>query len=228
MRSRRVAATICLLAVLLAVSLSPVVLGQGKYCGSKKSDVYHYPSCRYVDQIKPENLIWFKDEYDAVAKGYRPCQVCKPPLPGQVVTTTATTRTSTHTSVVSTTSTTRASTYTSISTAGTSSWFSRTESSTLTAGTATSSQATPTTSDAKTSTQSIYTSSQVTFPPPSTPRTSIEATSTSGTASPTTPHTTTSPSLDYSTLGAGLVLGVLVSLIGLGMSRKRVRVRRSL
>jgi len=51
----------------------------GKYCGSSKSDVYHYPSCSYVKQIKPENLIWFVDEKDAKNRGYRPCKVCKPP-----------------------------------------------------------------------------------------------------------------------------------------------------
>jgi len=53
--------------------------GAGKYCGSKKSNVYHYPNCRYVGQILPENLIWFVDEKDAKSRGYRPCKVCNPP-----------------------------------------------------------------------------------------------------------------------------------------------------
>ncbi|MBO3808290.1 MAG: zinc dependent phospholipase C family protein [Candidatus Brockarchaeota archaeon] len=52
---------------------------KGKYCGSKNSDVYHYPTCRYVQQIKPEDLVWFTDECDASSKGYRPCKVCNPP-----------------------------------------------------------------------------------------------------------------------------------------------------
>lgn len=51
----------------------------GKFVGSKKSDVYHRPSCHYVDNIKPENKIWFKSSAEAKAKGYRPCKVCKPP-----------------------------------------------------------------------------------------------------------------------------------------------------
>ena len=51
----------------------------GKFVGSKKSDVYHYPSCRYVKQILPENIIWFTSVEDARAHGYRPCKVCKPP-----------------------------------------------------------------------------------------------------------------------------------------------------
>jgi len=70
-----------------------IVFSQGKYCGSIKSDVYHYPWCHYVAQIKPENLIWFVDEYDAVSKGYRPCKVCNPPYPGQQTVTQTTTHT---------------------------------------------------------------------------------------------------------------------------------------
>lgn len=49
------------------------------FVGSKKSDVYHYPNCRYVKMIKPENIIWFTSVEDARAHGYRPCKVCKPP-----------------------------------------------------------------------------------------------------------------------------------------------------
>lgn len=52
---------------------------QGQYCGSKNSDVYHYPSCTYAKKIKPENLIWFIDENDAKSQGYRPCKKCNPP-----------------------------------------------------------------------------------------------------------------------------------------------------
>jgi len=50
-----------------------------KYCGSINSDVYHYPWCSNAKKIKPENLVWFTDEYDAKSKGYRPCKVCNPP-----------------------------------------------------------------------------------------------------------------------------------------------------
>ncbi len=51
----------------------------GMFVGSKKSDVYHYPNCRYVKQILPENIIWFTSVEDARNHGYRPCKVCKPP-----------------------------------------------------------------------------------------------------------------------------------------------------
>jgi micrococcal nuclease len=51
---------------------------QGQYVGSIKSDVFHYPSCFYVDRIKPENIIWFSSREDAFAHGYRPCKKCCP------------------------------------------------------------------------------------------------------------------------------------------------------
>jgi methylphosphotriester-DNA--protein-cysteine methyltransferase len=68
-----------LLLLIIVFGLSVSVFAEGKFCGSRESDKYHYPECRYVKEIKPENLVWFKDEYDAVRQGYRPCQVCKPP-----------------------------------------------------------------------------------------------------------------------------------------------------
>lgn len=51
----------------------------GMFVGSKESDVYHYPNCRYVKKILPENIIWFSSIEDARNHGYRPCKVCKPP-----------------------------------------------------------------------------------------------------------------------------------------------------
>ena len=49
------------------------------YVGSINSDVYHYPWCRYVEQIYPWNKIWFSSSSDARAHDYRPCKVCRPP-----------------------------------------------------------------------------------------------------------------------------------------------------
>ena len=49
------------------------------FVGSKESNVYHYPWCRYVDRIKPENLIYFDTPEEAIAAGYHPCKVCNPP-----------------------------------------------------------------------------------------------------------------------------------------------------
>ncbi len=51
----------------------------GAFVGSKNSNVYHYPSCNYVNSISEQNKVWFSSSADAQAKGYRPCKVCKPP-----------------------------------------------------------------------------------------------------------------------------------------------------
>lgn len=51
----------------------------GKFVGSINSNKYHYPSCRYAKQMKPENEIWFSSSAEARAKGYVPCKGCNPP-----------------------------------------------------------------------------------------------------------------------------------------------------
>lgn len=57
----------------------PSPAAEGVYVGSINSDKYHYPSCRYAQQIHPENEIWFSSATEAQAMGYVPCKVCKPP-----------------------------------------------------------------------------------------------------------------------------------------------------
>lgn len=50
----------------------------GKYIGSKESDKYHLPTCRWAEKITSENQIWFQTEEEAQSVGYEPCGVCKP------------------------------------------------------------------------------------------------------------------------------------------------------
>ncbi len=45
---------------------------------SRRSNVYHRATCRYVRQIKPENLISFPTKAEAERGGYRACKVCRP------------------------------------------------------------------------------------------------------------------------------------------------------
>jgi hypothetical protein len=49
------------------------------YVGSKTSNKYHYPTCKWVKQIKPGRLITFKSVEDARNRRYIPCPACKPP-----------------------------------------------------------------------------------------------------------------------------------------------------
>ena len=66
--------------IVLGLLLSIFTLNAGAYyVGSKNSDVYHYPDCRYVKNIKSGNMIYFDTPEDAVGAGYRSCKVCTPP-----------------------------------------------------------------------------------------------------------------------------------------------------
>lgn len=44
--------------------------------GSKNSDKYHLPACRWAKRIKPENIVCFASTQDAAAKGYQPDKGC--------------------------------------------------------------------------------------------------------------------------------------------------------
>ena len=46
------------------------------YVGSKNSNKYHLPACRWAKNIKPENMVCFKDENEAKLKGYQPDKNC--------------------------------------------------------------------------------------------------------------------------------------------------------
>lgn len=48
------------------------------YCGSRKSNVFHYTTCRYVSQINTENYVTYSSRDAAIDRGKRPCKVCKP------------------------------------------------------------------------------------------------------------------------------------------------------
>ena len=50
-----------------------------EFWASRESNKYHYPTCRYAERIKPENLIIFDSPKEAQEAGYVPCKVCKPP-----------------------------------------------------------------------------------------------------------------------------------------------------
>lgn len=66
------------LAIAVFLLLASVALA-GEFWGSAKSDVYHYPDCRYTKKIDPLYLVKFSSVEEAQDAGYRPCKVCKPP-----------------------------------------------------------------------------------------------------------------------------------------------------
>lgn len=44
--------------------------------GSKNSNKYHLPTCRYAKSIKPENLVCFASAEEAAKRGYQPDTNC--------------------------------------------------------------------------------------------------------------------------------------------------------
>ncbi len=70
-----------ILALVITFVLTSIILAADfKYVGSKKSDKYHYPSCKWAQKIKPENLVTFTSAEEALKAGYVPCKVCRPPM----------------------------------------------------------------------------------------------------------------------------------------------------
>jgi hypothetical protein len=50
-----------------------------EFVGSKTSNKYHYPTCKWVKAISPWKVIKFKSVQEAEKHHYIPCPVCKPP-----------------------------------------------------------------------------------------------------------------------------------------------------
>jgi len=67
---------------------SPPSPGAGaapRYIGSKTSNKYHYPDCKWAKRISPQNLTTFPSVKEAQGKGYISCPGCKPPLTDQTL-----------------------------------------------------------------------------------------------------------------------------------------------
>ena len=48
------------------------------YIASAHSNKFHYPNCRYVNQISENNMVAYSSRDDAIADGKEPCSVCQP------------------------------------------------------------------------------------------------------------------------------------------------------
>lgn len=45
-------------------------------CRSSKKHIYHYPDCRYIKNVEPENRLEFQSTIAAKQTGYAPCSMC--------------------------------------------------------------------------------------------------------------------------------------------------------
>jgi hypothetical protein len=48
------------------------------FIGNESSKVFHYPSCRFVSELKSSNKVVFQSYSEAISQGYKPCGVCQP------------------------------------------------------------------------------------------------------------------------------------------------------
>jgi len=77
MKKIRICISIVILMIFSIVCFS--LAADYKYVGSKSSDKYHFPDCKWAKKISPKNLVTFKTAQEAEKAGYVPCKVCKPP-----------------------------------------------------------------------------------------------------------------------------------------------------
>jgi len=70
-----------LIALILCLSFFAASAISAEFWASKKTNKYHYATCKWALNIKADNLIKFNSPEEAVKAGYVPCKVCKPPLP---------------------------------------------------------------------------------------------------------------------------------------------------
>lgn len=56
------------------------ITGDTQFVASKNSNKYHYTWCKWAQKIKPSNLVEFNSPEKAIAAGYAPCKICKPPI----------------------------------------------------------------------------------------------------------------------------------------------------
>ena len=56
----------------------PESMEGAEYVGSRNSDKFHEPACRWVNEIKTSNRLCFESRSVAESFGYEPCGTCKP------------------------------------------------------------------------------------------------------------------------------------------------------
>ena len=59
-------------------ALEALERGRVRYIGSNTTKIVCFPTCRDARRIREENRVPFRDETEAVKKGFRPCRRCQP------------------------------------------------------------------------------------------------------------------------------------------------------
>lgn len=67
-----------IMSVIFILLFLAVSVNAGEFWGSKNSNKYHYPTCKWAQKINPSNLVKFNSPEEAIKAGYVPCKVCHP------------------------------------------------------------------------------------------------------------------------------------------------------
>lgn len=54
------------------------VLAQEVYVANRNSDLFHHPSCKWIERIDERNMLIFKTHSEALANNFHPCRACHP------------------------------------------------------------------------------------------------------------------------------------------------------
>src|SRR3990167_1088195 len=60
----------------LSKVISPANISENNFVSSRKSNKYHKQNCKYIKNIKEENIIVFENKKDAEDNDYAPCKYC--------------------------------------------------------------------------------------------------------------------------------------------------------
>lgn len=67
--------------IIFIVFFTAAYVNAEEFVGSKTSNKYHYLTCKWAKEIRPDKLMKFDSPKTAHQAGYIPCPTCKPPLP---------------------------------------------------------------------------------------------------------------------------------------------------
>ena len=69
-----------ILSIIFILLFLAVSVYAAQFWGSKNSKIYHYPTCKWAQKIKPSNLVKFNSPEEAIKAGKVPCKICRPPV----------------------------------------------------------------------------------------------------------------------------------------------------
>lgn len=64
--------------ILIVVLIASAVMAAPQFVASKNKGAFHLSTCKWVQKIAPNNVVYYETRDAAIAAGHKPCKVCKP------------------------------------------------------------------------------------------------------------------------------------------------------